>query len=188
MSGWDWNNFVSTLLATLLGGLLGVGAVWIGFRLQRRDQYQNVMDDVMVRVVEQISALMLVINLRFPDHDGSDAATIAMIEFPADESGNQEPALWEMLTSLEVALLRARGVDRDVLWSAHEAIQAMRSHTFAVWQFISLEEMRGILMGWRSTQMTGEEAIAAIKDLPRPPVWDRPPSAGDDHTEIENGS
>lgn len=55
LDGWDWNGFASTLIATLVGALLGLVGVWLGFRWQRNQRYNEILDDCIVRVLEQIA-------------------------------------------------------------------------------------------------------------------------------------
>ncbi|MBT1621227.1 hypothetical protein KK101_00790 [Curtobacterium flaccumfaciens pv. oortii] len=64
--GWDWNSFVSTLIATLVGAAAaGAVTIWV-LRKQRRDEYEQTIRAASVRCVEATLRLM-------EARDGSDS-------------------------------------------------------------------------------------------------------------------
>jgi len=162
---WDWNAFTSTLIATVIGAFVGLTAVWVGFRLQRKAHYRDQLEENVLSVealirdeVRRTSRRASVLwNLPyFLDADTRYAWTASRDDWPA-------------FSALMLATTHARGQDRKVLAAGVRglaAAQALRvpGHRRVALSLVALHLSRWVGSEPR-THKTGKEALKHLDEV-----------------------
>jgi hypothetical protein len=172
-SGWDWNSFATTLVATLIGGALGVFGVWLGFRWQSKHRYREVLDDCLVKVLEQIAAHATILHAVNRQDDVKADYERAGVDYyeRTGESPVYQPADFSMSITLDIAQMRARGEDQSILSDAiraHDHIRTIRSIPDRLGK---LGLLGGALSRWRSGIWSAQrvrDSLARISAMAEP--------------------
>lgn len=164
LSGWDWNTFVSTLIATLFGGVISLVGVWWGLRWQRRNQYNAAVDEAVVRFLHEVADYAAAGN-RYLDQQGmiKDYERLGLSYFTrTGEDPIEEPKDFSMSIVLEIAQMRARGVDQDLMSEAIRAYDQARENLSIRDRMRALSLIGAALSRWRSGIWPLHEARASL--------------------------
>lgn len=163
-SGWDWNGFVSTLIASVVGALVGVGGVYFGFWLQRRQRYSDAIDGCVVEVLAQIAVYASQLRAYEAQQENmSEYKSVGVSYF--DRTGEaviRRPDDFPMSISLDIAQMRARGKDRAILTDAIRAHNNIRHLTDIGLLVQMLGLLGGALSRWRSEIWGVEEVRSSL--------------------------
>lgn len=168
--GWDWNAFLATLFATLTGAVLGLITVYVAYRLQRGQRYDEVLDDCIVKVLEQISERAEALTAYKSE---KEAAKVREFEKrrhgeirSAFEIPIPRPTDFALPIALEIARMRARGGDQKLLKEAVATYKEFGHYAAPEMQVQWLGTLAGALSSWRSNSNADEFAkeLARIKE------------------------
>lgn len=171
--GWDWNAFLSTVIATLIGGVLGVLGVWLSFRWQRKHRYREVLDDCIVKVLEQIALHATELRRLQRQREFVDYYERKNLDYFArtGEAALDEPADFTMSITLDIAQMRARGEDQQIVTDAIRAHDQIRGMTDILERLQMLGVLGGALARWRSaiwTPQRARESLARVRAVAGP--------------------
>lgn len=160
IGSWNWNSFVSTVIATAIGGLIGLAGVWWGFRLQRSHRYREVLDD---SVVEAIDALATYARGASEYHEKFLRHKAALIAGGIVVSTPSEPDPTTVSIRLTVVEMRARDADQDLV---SEAIRSF-DQICEMLDFQTRAGRCGVLAGalsrWRSGIWDEEQVRGSVR-------------------------
>lgn len=153
IGSWNWNSFIATVIATAIGGLIGLAGVWVGFLLQRRHQYREALNDCVAKVLDQIgahaSALRVVIQELEAIREYDRARVDYLARYPEAAERLREPDDLALSMTMEIAKMRARGEDQLVLIEALRALDEIRVAEVGL-RLQLLGHLGGALADWRS--------------------------------------
>ncbi|ROR75994.1 hypothetical protein SAMN06295974_3860 [Plantibacter flavus] len=159
IGSWNWNSFFATLIATGLGGALGVLGIWLGFRWQRRQQYTLTLDDAVVAILQHLPSQATEIKRA---HNAKIDHFVNMASHTSPQEEPPEADHLTMMMLLEVAQVRARRGDQEIMLDALRSYDQIRGSLDSKRQMQALGVLGGALSRWRSDIWTAEEVRASI--------------------------
>lgn len=164
IGSWNWNSFFSTVIATAIGGLIGLVGVWWGFRLQRAHRYEEVLND---SIVEAIDSLVVYAEQAIEHEEKHFEYMIAEI----GSTGAPKPVRPNVLTAtvrLAVVRMRARGADQDLVSDAIESFHQIIDMPSFVTQGERAANLAEKLSEWRSGTPDAKQVRKEIRGLGLP--------------------
>ncbi|MCI2957194.1 hypothetical protein MN032_05775 [Agromyces atrinae] len=163
---WDWNGFFSTLIATLVGAGIGIVAVWLSFHWQSKHRYVEVLDESVIRVLEQIAAFAKELQAYQEQRDLVDEYKASGSNFFA-RTGDKplsNPPHFSLSIALDTAQIRARGIDQEIVSAAiraHEyGIGATAKQKLAIIGLVG-----GALSRWRAGIWSTEDVSRSLERI-----------------------
>lgn len=120
LTGWDLGGFITTLVATLVGGLITGFIAWLAFRHEKDDRREAVFLDAVSDMLGAIGKYMTALQ----EYD----AKALFAEEAREKTGGATdirthmPEVLEPFVQVQRALLRARGEEVEVITAAKDAL------------------------------------------------------------------
>lgn len=169
IGSWNWNSFLATAAATAIGGLLGLFGVWVGFRLQRRDRYQESLNDCVAKVLDEIGSHAAVLRVVSREQDfvkEYDRANVPYLDrFPDAAQRLHEPDDLALSMTLEIAKMRARGADQAFLIDALRAHDELRRVADIGLRLQLLGRLGAALADWRAELRPIEDIRRSLQKI-----------------------
>lgn len=161
---WDWNEFVSTIIATVVGGAISLVGVWWALRWQLVHRYGEVLDDSIARVLQEIAAYATAVERSLRQQEAVEFYAARGLDFFAKtgEDPREEPTDFALSITLDVAQMRARGDDQDLLTAAIRVSDGARHSSSLRRRTQVLGLIGGALSRWRSGIWSSAEARASL--------------------------
>lgn len=138
--------------------------MWWGLRGQGRSQYNAAVDEAVVRFLHEIADYATAGN-RYLDQQSmiKDYEKKGLAYFTrTGEDPIEEPKDFSMSIVLEIAQMRARGADQDLMSEAIRTYEQARANLSIRDRIRALSLIGGALSRWRSGIWTPDEARASL--------------------------
>jgi hypothetical protein len=171
--GWDWNAFISTLAATLLGATISLLGVWLGYQWQRKQRYVEAVDDSIAKVLEQIAVHATALHQVQEQQQSVKYYERKNLDYfeKTGEKALSEPADFTMAMTLETALMRARGADQSIVTDALRVHKQVQRESDIGLRIQMLDLLGRALSQWRSKPLSirvAREELMRVSALAEP--------------------
>ena len=162
VSSLDWSTFIPTTVGGVIAAGIGVVGVFLGFRLQRTQEYVASVDDAIVQIMQASAAYATDIH-RFQSEiaDRTRVPGLAARELTSVRNPNS----FELSVALDIAELRARKQDQSVTQSAAHAYRAITSSESAEKQLRGIGMLSGGLGEWRAGRRSVVDVRAYLTSI-----------------------
>lgn len=108
---WNWNGFISTVIATIVGSILGLFGVWVTLRSQKIRRYQEALDESLERVLQEIASYEAAGRSKLDQEQAIREYERRGLDFFARTGTlpKEEPSYLMLSIAFDIAQMRARG-------------------------------------------------------------------------------
>ncbi|ROR75992.1 hypothetical protein SAMN06295974_3862 [Plantibacter flavus] len=157
IGSWNWNSFFATVIATTIGGVIGLAAVWLGFWLQERRRYRERLDGHVIGILEQFLNHHELVFTRYASrNEGGMRGKLGVAS---------RSAFAEIDSRLQISEVYARPRDRAVISFARTSVRLIDQVDVPFLRAILLNGVRNSLGDWRSGEITRDEAQDSLAEL-----------------------
>lgn len=156
LSGWDWNGFASTLLATIVGACAAAAVSFVVLKQERDERYRDRLAGALRPLLREMIQY-------------SEIAALT----PNQYSPKWEDQPFELgQTAIRVqaefspVLAEARPSEREVLRAATTAAHLATQLPRLGFRSIAMAAVTGTLTRWRANELTRADALETLRSLP----------------------
>lgn len=160
IGSWNWNSFFSTVIATAIGGVIGLAGVWWGFRLQRAHRYEEVLND---SIVEAIDSLVTYSEQAIEYHEKYINYMAAVS--PIALRKPVKPGVMTPTVRLAVVRMRARGADQKLVSDAISSFEQIIKMPSFTAQGVAAAQVAQKLSEWRSGTTDVKQVRKSFQNL-----------------------
>lgn len=166
MDAFDWNGFVGTLLATLIGAGVAALVSFLVFRGEHRERYEVALDDAATRTMtalHQYSEDYRTFVEQLTDWGAEFAKQGA--NFTGPKHSPPQPERAELDIALDVLIVKARGEDRSIAEHVKDLVYVLTFTNDPIWLRSEYQTVRRVIASWRAKRRTAKETLASLAML-----------------------